>query len=92
MSSMIERVAREMFSASWINYRDPDGNEEVSCGEKNWQLFEPLARAAIEEMRNPTDSMIESGAAGMCFTQDLGFSSICKFAWQDMIDAALKGG
>ena len=49
----------------------------------NRSIAERLARAAIEEMREPTEGMLRVG-----HHPSWARSGFC---WQDMIDAALKG-
>lgn len=76
MTDMIERVAQAIYD------QQSDGAGPVSD-------FYPVARAAIEAMREPTDKMVQAAEDGMVYTQDLTFGQISRFAWRDMIDDAL---
>ena len=78
--SMVERVAKALHKAD-----NPDGSYEgFFAHTPDPQIYERMARAAIEAMREPTEAMDEEGA----------IFSDCNAAtrtWQAMIDAALKG-
>ena len=84
MSEMVERVARALCD------RDPDGTQGgpmssgiwLDEGEANWTAFTDKARAAIAAMREPTAAMLE--AAGGERPRETAY------AWQAMLDAALK--
>lgn len=75
MTSMVERVARAICLADGLD----DGLSNafaVQKTDREWGEWVPLARAAIEAMREPTPEMVEAGA---------GYHE----AWPFMIDAAL---
>lgn len=74
---MIDRVIRSMQDTGLI-----DG--------MSLEDADTLATAALEGMREPNDNMVECGADGMTYTQDSTLSLITRFAWRDMIDAALN--
>ena len=78
MSEMIERVAKAM-------WEDPPAFtlwERVSCEQQD--EYRRMARAAISAMREPTGAMC---LAANPFLGDWGQSD---WAWEAMIDAALK--
>ena len=52
MMSMVERVARAIAAC------------QQELGEDKWSYCLPEARAAIEEMREPTDAMLETAEIG----------------------------
>lgn len=66
MTEMIERVARAMRKGLGVDW--PYAGHE---------FLNDVAKAAIEEMRTPTDAMLEANAG-----RD-------PFSWEIMIDAAL---
>jgi len=85
MSEMIERVAKAIEAAS-----QPPGQKDYKI------LMENAARAAIEAMREPTDSMIVEAMttayptvaeAGGVLEQG---RAAARLEWQAMIDAALS--
>ena len=73
---MIERVARAICK---LRYGDPDF--DYGMNKPRWVDCVPDAYAAIEEMREPTDAMIDAAE------KDGGHSY---YRWQAMIDAALQ--
>lgn len=82
MSEMIERVARAIGAA------DPEQCGQINdseMGDYFWEkyrhLYMPMARAAIEAMREPTRTMHEAG---------LKTTGMPSNTFRDMIDAALK--
>lgn len=99
MNPMIERVARALWNAD--SHGAPadypvavlkPGREKSERFERGWMSRVDEARAAIAEMREPTDAMVEEGADA-CRSYD-GFkvqgtdaSSDC---WTRMIDEALE--
>jgi hypothetical protein len=74
MSEMVDRVARALELDSYA-HSGPMTHEE---------MFRRQARAAIEEMRKPTDAMVEAGNP-QCGEDSLG----AWYPWTAMIDAAL---
>ena len=80
MSEMIERVARAIctkLGGIWTE-AGPDNDPDDFCDE-----YRRIARAAIEEMREPTTAML--------FGTKSEFSEISLGGvWGEMIDAALK--
>jgi len=59
---------------------------------KGGKLYDEVmddARAAIEEMREPTDAMTEQGAPHVCRFEGAG-PYVADDVWRAMIDAALK--
>lgn len=109
MSEMIERVARAMQAVSRPNV-DPDqltpgprGMEAIGSF-KVWMLYEPMARAAIEAMREPTQAMLEAARPYPAdlvelrndpeFEEQMNYASLAdqqavRADWQDMIEVAL---
>jgi hypothetical protein len=90
MSEMIERVCRALCS-EWAV--DPDGTEGFLLesaplvpdkGEPNWTGYEPLARAVIEAMREPTEAMTDAGWRRIDERDDAAEN------WRLMIDEALR--
>lgn len=73
MSEMVERVARAISKAD-----ENDGSIVT------WVSYRRTARAAIEAMREPTESMMEAGEKHI---REGRFSSV---NWKRMIDAALN--
>jgi hypothetical protein len=74
MSEMVERVAKAIMTAN-----------EQSTGLKFSDLCRDMARAAIEEMREPVPGMRSAGADVAGNSED-GAAII----WRAMIDEALK--
>jgi len=73
MSEMVERVARAL--SGWLH------------GSPSWESCFPMARAAIEAMREPTEAMVWAGRADHLTVDGEEWS---KPIWQAMIDAALE--
>lgn len=74
MSEMVERVANAI--------------QEASDHDLPFWLAENCARAAIEEMREPTEEMKQAGSAFVYEAWGDG-PTIAREAWQANIDAAL---
>lgn len=89
--TMVERVARaiEMLSLKYA-LRRLEGMEDSDPGQGIWEEF---ARAAIEEMREPTESMVRMGdeAVDTCTKVDPCLTP-AKHIWADMITEALGEG
>lgn len=98
--SMIKRVARAMCVPLGIN--PDDWHETDGVRVYAWELEIDQARAAIEAMREPTDSMGMAGAFAI-FEAERADREIANRtgeypnipsapweAWKSMIDAALK--
>ncbi len=86
---MIERVAKAIYEEddAWSSaFPWP----QMPSIEQSAENYRRIAKAAIMAMRDPTEGMVDAGADGMTYTQDLTFSKMARFAWRDMIDAALK--
>jgi hypothetical protein len=97
MTSMIERVARAIYRE--FENRPPYAQIQTNgiIAEMNGIIAEECARAAIEEMRKPTDAMVERGAKRRTTIQ-IGTSAMsgsigdgaAKDVWRVMIDSALR--
>jgi hypothetical protein len=79
VSEMVERGARALCEAklwpgAWEN--ETKGNRE------EWRM---LARAMLQSMREPTDSMLACGEQWGLPSDPMGLKR-----WQEMIDAALE--
>jgi coenzyme F420-reducing hydrogenase gamma subunit len=92
--TMVDRVARtiyEKLNAQGLASLSDFGDDltDVVFVEGRVDLLE-IARAAIEEMREPTEAMVEASAAiyGDNYLYRYEYS---KDQWRAMIDAALKG-
>jgi hypothetical protein len=70
MSEMVERVTGRIQEAL----------REIACGENDSPVYEHIARAAIEAMREPTEGMVE--AAWKC--------QAVEQIWPAMIDECLR--
>jgi hypothetical protein len=70
MSDMVERVASRIQEALM----------DIACGESDSPVYEYIARAAIDAMREPTERMVE--AAWKC--------QAVEQIWPAMIDEALR--
>ena len=81
MSEMIERVARTM-CRHWLE-ADYEGENVDRLVNREWSAWEPIARAAIAAMREPTLGMTDAGY--MASDEHHTMAA----AWQAMIDAAL---
>lgn len=79
MAEMVERVARAIQQASFRQIR-PDWNSLDKHDQEQWRI---RARAAIEEMRKPTEEMMHMGEQRL----DRGGVYL---NWIQMIDAALR--
>lgn len=76
--TMIERVSRLICGKSWIaKYKTDELRSEAI--DKHWPEFIDIARATIEEIRDPTDAMLTAG------WKEVDVSGV----WNAMIDAAL---
>lgn len=71
MAGMVERVARAMSIAD-------NGH---AFADVRVHHYVPLARAAIEAMREPTEGMVDAG---------FGYTGYPEETYKEMIDAALK--
>ena len=85
---MVEKVARACAKAA----RMPD---------EGWRAYTHIARAALEAMREPSDSMAnipaddaEDGVGAWTAADEDGYLSprVCSLIWQAMITQALKEG
>jgi len=76
MTEMIERVARAILAAN--------GGEGECAWDLDWRDYVDDARAAIEEMREPTEAMVE-----VLYDPTVNTRSAVAADWRDMIDAAL---
>jgi hypothetical protein len=56
--SMVERVARAIFEVEY-----PGGEVDEYRWERSKEAYLAQAQAAIEEMREPTDAMVDAGDA-----------------------------
>lgn len=89
MTTMIERVARAMCL-------EGSADETVFLGVymKRWEAKKDEARAAIEAMREPTESMVSAAEngddPGSSIYGDPFVAMPHDEAWKTMIDAALK--
>lgn len=88
MDEMIERVARAIMGDLGDRSGVLDGIDDETLEE----MGASIARAAIKEMRKPTEAMV--AAAVKAVEDDLGIrwgigEPECKTIWQAMIDAAL---
>lgn len=92
--NIIERVARAICRAS--NGGDPVSEDSDLTGLKpgdagfcpEWVFYRGDAIAAIKEMREPTDKMIEAGSGALWASDDSPNDAVA--CWQAMIDAALE--
>jgi hypothetical protein len=81
MSDLIERVSRALCQSAG---HDPGGKQQVSSGEEeNWTFFVQAARAAVEAMRDPTETMIEAARDDVLIADASG-------VWRTMINVALS--
>jgi hypothetical protein len=81
MSEFIERVARALCESAGHN---PQGKHQVNGGEEeNWSFFVRAACAALEAMRDPTQSMIEAARDDLLIADAVG-------VWRTMINTALS--
>ena len=86
---MIERVAKAIYEEDDV-WNSAFPWPQMPSSEQSADNYRRIARAAVKAMVAPTDSMVDAGADGMTYTQDMTFSQIARFAWRDMIDVALK--
>lgn len=78
MDDMIERVSRAIMKADM----NPAGT---------WDDYSDLARAAMEEMREPTVDMRIQGARSIGNTMNvLNFNTRANKCWKQMVGEALK--
>lgn len=94
MTDMIERVARAICRAGG---KDPDETMIELGGVRTpmWDAFVPIARAAIEAMREPTEAMV--AAMGSDLTDEgepragtQASLELSRAHWRKGIDAALN--
>jgi hypothetical protein len=93
MNDMVERVARAMAAAIVSQVRSGATFEETPnlhiCDEDSnsfWELI-PVARAAIEAMREPTDDTLK--AAALVWDEDWCTETNALNMWNKMIESAL---
>lgn len=86
---MVERVARAIYE----HQNGPKGGVWWGVDESaRTSVWYPLASAAIEAMREPTDEMLLEGAdKARNFTSANGPYPRTRAVWLSMIDAALAG-
>lgn len=97
MSEMVEKVARAIANSMIVQNPSlvlgADGMSYYDDYDNKWYECLPVARAAIEAMREATDEMLIAGAA---FYHDnwrkdhVREDTSTPFIWTAMIDAALK--
>jgi hypothetical protein len=81
MMEFLEQVARGLCQSAG---HDADGKHHVGDGEmENWTFFVQPACAALEAMRNPTQSMIEAARDDVLVADAAG-------VWRAMINTALS--
>lgn len=95
MSEMVERVARRICRAAIMGVRTIEGEPNLAESgmldrlvEDKWEAYAPIARAAIEAMREPTNEMIAAGYD----EEKVGYGPDgvpAELVWEAMIDAAL---
>lgn len=85
--TMIDRVARAMFEAT--NEHDETWDTEAQEIKTTYLI---MARAAIEAMREPTDTMVMAAewAEPEYREDDTDMGATYKAEWRAMIDAALN--
>jgi hypothetical protein len=102
MSEMVERVARALFDASQLRLSATLTNEVLyGRSDVTWEMlnsaevipeivesYRKQARAAIEAMREPTESMIESGVPEI--NSALLTADSVMEVWRAMSDQAMK--
>jgi len=81
MSEMVERVAKAM-ACLWLP-------EEVARRKEVARQLEPIARAAIAAMREPTEAMVKA-ARNPIVRPMPHITEIVRAEWKAMIDAALE--
>jgi hypothetical protein len=81
MSEMIDRIARRFWDLSTPTYRESVGSFEIAR-----EFLQEWAVAAIEEMREPTEAMLDAAIneVGYQGGQHAGTT------WRAMIDTAKK--
>lgn len=82
--NMIEKVARAIATADEQN-GGPPYEMLMTMGKHVRNDLYDRAKAAIEAMRDPTDSMISAGEANIQGAEDV------RYLFAAMIDAALEG-
>jgi hypothetical protein len=91
MSEMVERIARAICRIEEGDI-DDNGFSKGDGSEEYWYDYELTAKAAIEAMRVPLESMIlaaDRKADSLLENKDEHLDPYT--TWQIMIDAALKG-
>lgn len=83
MTEMVERVARALFEAEY-----PGGEADEYRWERSADAYRDQARAAIESMREPTETMARAALFSNPYVPRDGLIEIEH--WKIMIDAALK--
>lgn len=98
MTAMVERMARAIATSRFGH----DGWDDDDDGSQYWERCVEDARAAIEAMREPTESMLAATEKvvvgyddfatgdGTLFLSHPGFHDNAKTAWRVMLDAALE--
>jgi len=92
--TMVERVARRLFS---VDYPDA-GDVEETLWERREAFYMASARAAIREMRVPTEAMVAATEELVVGYDDFACGDGTLYmhhddaasAWRSMIDAALN--
>jgi len=79
MSEMVDKVAKALSIADGFHPEACSSDEDDTPA---WHLYVSMARAAIEAMREPTETMWEAVMDSP--------SRLRRSDWRDMIDAALS--
>jgi hypothetical protein len=90
MSEMIERVAEAIWRQEFENHDRLPPVEYRQLERTDRLDLEAMARAAIEAMREPTQSMLDAGLNGAPITEYGWCDRETLDIWKPMIDAALK--
>lgn len=91
MSETLERLARAICRADWLEMIPEDSEQELrDLTEANWPAFVGAAKAVLQELREPDEAMREAGVQVLKrFQEAHAPMGRAKATFRAMIDAIL---
>ena len=94
MSEMVERIMRALYAEDQKDIPDPEPFESAMLNTQAIVIYDGLARAALQAMRDINDRMLEAGGSAfeVCLADNFGpvFRSDAATVWDFMLTAALE--
>ncbi len=91
--TMVERVAKAIYTINAIEHVEKTGQTRIAyaaLAAEGREMLARMARAAIEEMRQPTDEMVDAGHEANDSDHDGPRRQDTRNVWRAMVNRALK--